>query len=148
MSSSISGIAGNDRDRFLNFAFANADMLVEVAADTQISWAAGAFASRFGRNAESFLRQPVEDLVAPAALHGRLAPVILRMNDARETRCVLGGLAVPDKAGRLCLTFGAVPVEPMTPAGPAQDRQSLLTQAEASLRAGQNRALGLLDVAD
>ncbi len=148
------------RDRFLNFAFASADLLVEVGADTTINWAAGAFASRFGRQADSFLRQPVEGLVAPAdrpalahglammALHGRLPPIILRLNDAQQTRCAMGGLAAPGREGRYCVTFGAVPTEPMTPSSAASDRETLASQAEAGLRTGQKQALSLLDVDD
>ncbi len=146
------------RDRFLNFAFAAADLLVEVGPDSSIGWAAGAFASRFGRQADSFLRQPVDALITPAdrpalahalaqvALHGRLSPLILRLNDAQQTRCSVGGLAVPDHAGRVCLTFGTLPVEPVAPPGLAPDRGILASQAEAGLRAGQRRALSLLDV--
>lgn len=158
MSSTADASPPNHRDRFLNFAFATADMLVEVGPDTAITWAAGAFASRFGEQADSFLRQPVEDLVTPAdrpalahalamaALHGRLSPTILRLNDAHKTRCTMGALAVPGRTGRLCLTFGAVPVEPLPVPSTAPDRGILASQAEASLRAGQSRALGLLDV--
>lgn len=146
------------RDRFLNFAFAAADLLVEIGPDTTIDWAAGAFASRFGRQADSFLRQPVEGMVTPAdrpalahalalaTLHGRLSPLILRLNDAQQTRCALGALAVPDRAGRLCLTFGAVPTEHAPPPSLAPDRSVLACQAEAELRTGQKRALSLLDV--
>ena len=146
------------RDRFLNFAFAAADLLVEVGPDTTIDWAARAFTSRFGRQADSFLRQPVEGMVAPAdrpalaralalaTLHGRLSPLILRLNDAQQTRCALGALAVPDRAGRLCLTFGTVPTEHVPPPSLAPDRSTLACQAEAELRTGQKRALSLLDV--
>lgn len=146
------------RDRFLNFAFASADLLVEVGPDTTIDWAAGAFASRFGRQADSFLRQPVEALVTPAdrpalahalalvALRGRLPPLILRLNDAQQTRCTVGGLAIPSQNGRFCLTFGAVPTEPLTPPSLAPDGATLASQAEAGLRSGQAQALSLLDV--
>jgi EAL domain-containing protein (putative c-di-GMP-specific phosphodiesterase class I) len=146
------------RDRFLNFAFAAADLLVEVGPDTAITWAAGAFASRFGHQADNYLRHPVEELVAPAdrpalahslalaTLHGRLAPLILRLNDPQQTRCAMGALAVPDRAGRLCLTFGAVPAEPPPMATVATEQGALAAQAEAGLRAGQKRALNLLDV--
>jgi len=151
--------ASSKRDRFLTFAFAAADMLVETGPDATIGWAAGAFASRFGAPAESFVGQPVESLIAPAdrsalahalalsALHGRLAPLILRLNDTRETRCALGALALPGQPGQLCLTFSAVPVEPMPIAGNLTDRSSLASEAEACLRAGLPRTLGLVDIA-
>lgn len=154
----VTAADASHRDRFLNFAFASADLLVEVGPDSTIDWAAGAFASRFGRQAESFLRQPVEALVTPAdrpalahalalvALRGRLAPMILRLNDPQQTRCAVGGLATPGKTGRYCLTFGAVPVEPLAPPTLAPDGATLASQAEAGLRSGQAQALSLLDV--
>ena len=147
------------RDRFLTFAFAAADLLVETGTDAKITWAAGAFTSRFGRVADCFIGQPVDELIAPAdrpalahalamaALHGRLAPLSVRLNDARETRCALGALAVPDHAGRLCLTLASLPVDAAPPPSVTASRTELASQAEASLRAGQSRSLGLLDVA-
>ena len=146
------------RDRFLNFAFAGADLLIEMGPDASIAWAAGAFTSRFGRHAESFLNQPVEALIAPAdrtafahalataALHGRLIPLILRLNDARQTPCTLGALAVPGQAGRLCLAIGAVAQAPVPMPSVAPGRGALASQAEAGLRAGLARSLNLLDI--
>jgi len=149
------------RDRFLPFAFAAADLLVETGADGTIAWAAGAFASRFGRAAEEFLGQPVEDLVAPddrlifshglaqAALRGRLPPMLLRLSDSKRTACALGALAVPDQVSHLCLTFSSLPAEAVPPSSLAAPpgRQTLQQQAEANLRAGQAKTLNLLDVA-
>ena len=148
-------------DRFLPFAFAAADLLVETGPDSKIVWAAGAFASRFGRAAETFLGVPIEELVAPpdrtilahalaqAALRGRLAPIVLRLNDTRTTHCAIGALAQPGQAGRLCLTFSSLPAEAVVPSSvaPPPARAALLLQGEASLRAGQSKTLNLLDVA-
>jgi len=159
MSSTQTLARSTNRDRFLVFAFAAADLLVETGPDATITWAAGAFASRFGVLPDAFFGHPIESLVAPAdrpalahalaltGLHGRMPPMIVRLSDPHETRCALGALAVPDVAGRLCLTFSALPAESLTSPTVALGGATLGRQAEASLRAGQPRSLGLLDVA-
>jgi EAL domain-containing protein (putative c-di-GMP-specific phosphodiesterase class I) len=159
MSSAKTSVRPAVRDRFLAFAFAAADLLVETGPDGKITWAAGAFAARFGIAPETFFGRPIESLVArvdrPAVahavaqtqMHGRMPPLIVRLNDGHETRCALGALAVPDETGRLCFTFGTLPAESLPSPTPELAGATLGRQAEASLRAGQPRSLGMLDVA-
>jgi len=76
------------RDRLVAFAFAAAELLVELAQDSSITWAAGAFQTRFGEPAERFVGRKLSSLIAPAdhdalgrtligaALSGHMPPVM------------------------------------------------------------------------
>jgi EAL domain-containing protein (putative c-di-GMP-specific phosphodiesterase class I) len=109
------------RERLLAFAFAPSDLLVEVDEDGLITFAAGAFPSRFGRAPAETLGTPVERLVAPEdraalqaglahlALKGRLRPVALRLADRELSPTAFAGLAIGGEAMRYCLTFGPLP---------------------------------------
>lgn len=111
------------RDRFVAFAFAAADLLVETTQDGRITFAAGAFGTRLGRSAESVMGQPVSELVAQAdhalldaALtrlrhDGRLAPVALRLAGPDSLPFALTGMLRPDPSPsrRLALCFAPLP---------------------------------------
>lgn len=69
-----------ERDRFVGFAFAHADMLVELDRSGTVLWANGALRSMLGVEAEDLVDEPFAQLVEPndavlvgAALH-RLQP--------------------------------------------------------------------------
>lgn len=144
------------QDRFLAFAFAAADLLVETTADGAIVFADGAFNARFHRPAASFAGRSVHWLVAAedqstlAAVltavrqHGRASPCVVRLADSEGSRMTLSALAM-DGGTRLYMTFGR-PVPEAMP-GPEQSGR-LAAAAEARLRtfgecaAGQ---LGLLE---
>lgn len=110
----------DDRERFVAFAFAGADLLLETTADGRTTFAAGAFRSRFGREPAELVGRHAASVVAPEdgpafaaclallAARGRIAPVPLRLADARRTPCVLTGLARsgPDGTVLHCLSFG------------------------------------------
>ncbi len=149
----------DNNERFVAFAFAAADMVVEVDLEGRITYAAGAFRSRLGAAPESFVGRPVAELVAPAdrdaldgALlllgeRGRLLPWMVRLSNAARTPVALAGLrlAQPDRPARLCLTFALPPV----PAGlivQATTAHRLLKAAEALLGAGPVSIMSLLDV--
>ena len=112
------------KDRFLAFAFAAADLLVEATADGTICFAAGAFKARFGLAPEQFTGRHIHRLFASAdkgaldlalyttALRGRLPPLVLRLSDAAATPMVMSGLAMPSETGRLCFTIGRLPALP------------------------------------
>ena len=55
-------LQASGRDRFLAFAFAASDLLVEVAADGTIGFAAGAFNARFGSLPELFVGRHLRHL--------------------------------------------------------------------------------------
>jgi EAL domain-containing protein (putative c-di-GMP-specific phosphodiesterase class I)/PAS domain-containing protein len=146
-------------ERFVAFAFAGAEMMVEAGPDGIITYATGAFRSRFGRPAESFLGGGVGDLVAPSDheslelalallnLRGRLMPMMVRMSDAGRTPLALAGIVVPSsgRPPRLCMTF-ARPPEPATTLLRPASAQSFARTTEEQLRAGACRDLVLLEI--
>jgi EAL domain-containing protein (putative c-di-GMP-specific phosphodiesterase class I) len=54
-----------ERDRFVGFAFAHADILVELDGDGRVCWADGALRSMLGVEADALLGQPIAKIVAP-----------------------------------------------------------------------------------
>ena len=94
-------------DRFLTFAFAAAELLVEINGDSRIVFAEGAFPARFGRTGSSFLGQRVQDLVAREQrsglgtalelLHatGRIRPTAIRLQHGRPFRAAMRGAFLP-----------------------------------------------------
>lgn len=144
------------RDRFLAFAFAASDLLVEVGAGGVILFAAGAFNARFGASPEHFVGRPLRELFAPGdhaavdlalsitALRGRLPPLVLRLADRLATPIAVSGLALPAANGRMSFTLGRLPRLP----GPADEEPRAVdfTQIlEQRLRTAQGGALSLLE---
>lgn len=153
-------IVRTDHDRFVGFAFASADLMVECDAEGTIRYATGAFPSAFGRPATAFLGRPLHDLVSPAdhpALadglllltgRGRLLPMTVRLANSRRTPLALAGLRLPEEHGlaSLCLSFAPLP---SPPAGALPTARSLGRVAEARLRAGADHgqdALHLIEL--
>ena len=146
------------KDRFLAFAFAAADLLVEVAADGAITFAAGAFNARFGGAPELFIGRHLSRLFAAAdrpaldlalsttLMRGRLSPLVLRLSDTAATPVVMSGLVMPSMAGRLCFTMGRLPALPAPASAAAQPPRSFARIAEERLRGNDGGALGLLDL--
>ncbi len=130
------------RERFVAFAFAAADLLLEAAADGQVLFATGAFPARLGRPAECFLARPARELVTPAdrpvfdaalrklVTEGRIAPVQIRLDGPTAEPMALTGLVHPGEVGsarRLALCFSPLP------AG-GSDRDARLADALAANR--------------
>jgi EAL domain-containing protein (putative c-di-GMP-specific phosphodiesterase class I) len=146
------------RNRLLAFAFAAADLLVEIAQDTSITWAAGAFLVRFGEPAEHFVGRKVSSLIAPAdhdalgrtlistSLCGHMPPVMLRLNDAAGTPCALAALILPGQVGRLCVTLGPVPIAPPAKGDGLRSAALFAQEVETQLNGEQAAKLGLLDI--
>ncbi len=146
------------RDRFLAFAFAGTDLLIEIAPNDTITWAAGAFQSRFGQPADSFVGSKIASLIAPAdhealartlvgvAMRGHTPPVVLHLNDATASPCAFAALKLPGDRPRLCVTLGPLPAPPPPKSAGAQPAPLFAREAEARLRTGQAAMLGLLDV--
>ncbi len=113
--------AQNGRDRFLAFAFAAADLLVEATPDGVVTFAAGAFRPRFGMEAGRFLGCHVSALIAPldqtalamalasVELRGRIAPLLVRLSDPLMSQACLSVMLMPGTPPRLCLTLGPAP---------------------------------------
>jgi EAL domain-containing protein (putative c-di-GMP-specific phosphodiesterase class I) len=146
------------RDRMLAFAFAGAELLVEIEPDATITWAAGAFQSRFGQPAESFVGSKLASLIAPVdhaalgrtllgiTMRGHTPPVVLHLNDTAASPCALAAMKVPGPHPRLCVTLGPLPAPPPAKSDGAQPAPTFAREAEARLRTGQATVLGLLDV--
>ena len=91
-------------DRFLAFAFAAADLLVETDLNGIISFAAGAFRSRLSAEARDYVGKPLSALFVPAdasdlvqaletvSLRGRIRPMILRLADAEASPASVAAL--------------------------------------------------------
>jgi PAS domain-containing protein len=88
----------DDRERFVTFAFAAADLLVEATADGRVTFAAGAFRSRLGCEPAALIGKPATSMVAAEdraafdtclrllGVRGRMAPTVLRLADAGRAR--------------------------------------------------------------
>jgi EAL domain-containing protein (putative c-di-GMP-specific phosphodiesterase class I) len=145
------------RDRFLAFAFAASDLLVEVGPDGTIDFAAGAFNARFGVVPELFLGRHLRNLFCSAdhgavdlamfitALRGRLPPLILRLSDVHGTSVAVSGLALPSAGGRMSFTLGRLPRLP-GPLGEDERPLDFARRLEQRVRGQEGGALSLLEI--
>ena len=153
-----SPIGLSQKDRFLAFAFAASDLLVEVSPAGAIGFAAGAFQARFGVAPEQFVghninrlfaqddRQALDLALSTTAIRGRLQPLVLRLADATATPMVVSGLVIPSAPGRLCFTIGRLPAMPDPAAEPSSSTGSFARLAEERMHNGEAGAIGLLDL--
>jgi PAS domain-containing protein len=137
-----------DRERFVAFAFAGADLLLETTMDGRIQFAAGAVRTYFDHEPSVLLGRPATSLIDAddhagftaclelLGARGRMGPTLLRLSNRRRSPCMLSGLARPgpDGTALFCLSFGPrATAASATPAGgcsPAAFRR----QAEQRLR--------------
>ncbi len=148
-----------NHERFVAFAFAGADMVVETDLDGKVTYAAGSFHDKYGKAAEWFIGRAVRELVAVVdheALHsalsllverGRLQPLMIRLSDPARTQLSLAGIALPTQAHplRLNLSFGR-PAAPLASPPRVGTPHALARMTEARLRAGTPCDLGLLEI--
>lgn len=162
---STSAPAGNGpADRFMAFAFAAADLLVETDLNGMVTFAAGAFRTRLAADARDYIGRPVSTLFAPAdkaqlaqvvglvSLRGRVRPVILRLADRLASPASVAVLMMPalepDGRPRLSFSIGPVPwMEGISPDGglTVEGPKSFARAAEEVLRAGGGQ-LGLVEL--
>jgi hypothetical protein len=153
-------------ERYVAFAFAAAEMLVETDCHGHIIFATGAFRARLNLPPEAVLGMPVSDLIAlkdRGAFHtalamlpvrGRLEPSAIALSDDNATPFVVSGLYLdmPGHPRRLCLSFAPppVPIAPgATPCGPAamlRDVEGRIRRAAADRRALPPDRLGLIEI--
>jgi EAL domain-containing protein (putative c-di-GMP-specific phosphodiesterase class I) len=150
----------DNTERFVAFAFAGADMVVETDAGGIVTYAAGAFHSKFGRPPEAFIDHAVRELVAPVdhevldtallllAERGRLLPLMIRLSDRERTPLALAGMALPARGFplRLCLSFARPPAPLASVRRAGGTPHALARAAEARLRAGTPCDLSLLEI--
>jgi PAS domain-containing protein len=134
-------------ERYVAFAFAAAEMLVETDCHGRIIFATGAFRARLNLPPEAVLGMPVADLIAlkdRGAFHtalamlpvrGRLEPSAIALSDDNATPFVVSGLYLdmPGHPRRLCLSFAPPPAPfapDVTPRGPA----AMLRDVEGRIR--------------
>lgn len=153
--SSLAQPPAQPRDRFLGFAFAAADLLLEAAQDGTITFADGAFPARFNKPSASFLGKNLRSLFVPTdhpalemsldalGRRGRIAPLVMRLNDSGRSQMGLAGLRLPGDPPRLCITLCRLPST-----APAQDDDStdFYAMAEARLRAQEQGGVGFVEL--
>jgi EAL domain-containing protein (putative c-di-GMP-specific phosphodiesterase class I) len=153
--------AAAPRDRFIAFAFAGADLLIEASIDGAITFAAGAFRQRMGIEPEQAVGRQLQTLVAAPdrvtltmalgalAARGRILPIVLRLNDAARTPASFAALVVPSTPPRICVTLGPVPTASEA-RGPVEsgDPRGFAREAEARLREGGGGELALVEVSN
>jgi PAS domain S-box-containing protein len=110
-----------ERDRFVAFSFAAADLLLEIDQDGRIRFVSGAARALTGRDTATLMGQSYKTLFVPddrrfvAVLlerlsnGNRLEPVIVHLvgSSGRSIPAVLGGCRLPSHQGALFLTFSA-----------------------------------------
>lgn len=159
---SRSSSPSTSRDRFLAFAFAAADLLVEVGPNGAIVFADGAFNARFRRPAGSFVGaglchlvaaedHPALDLMlATVQRHGRASPIVLRLADRDGSQMSVSALSMPASSApgstlHVYVTFS----RPALQGAPATERPQRFQDAvEARLRqaGGAGGQLSLVEV--
>lgn len=107
MPSSPAGAIRIERDRFVAFAFAAADLLLEVDEDGRIRFAAGALKSLTQRDAAELIGRPFVEVLSEADRSlakvllgslkdgGRLSPILVKLAPPTSLNVVLGGCRPP-----------------------------------------------------
>jgi EAL domain-containing protein (putative c-di-GMP-specific phosphodiesterase class I) len=110
-----------ERDRFVAFAFAAADLLLEVDGHGKILFASGASQSLTRHNPTELVGKSLFELIATGdqrlakilmtslARGGRLSPVALRLADENASVVIIGGCRLPSEEMHFHLSF-SVPV--------------------------------------
>jgi len=147
-------------ERFVAFAFAAADIMVETDAEGTVTYADGAFRSKFGHDPAAFIGRSVRELVAPGdhgmldtalsllAERGFLPPLMIRMSNAQRTPLALAGRVLPtrDLRPRLCLSFARPPAPLASVLRAGGTPHALARAAEARLRARIPSDLSLIEI--
>jgi EAL domain-containing protein (putative c-di-GMP-specific phosphodiesterase class I)/GGDEF domain-containing protein len=127
-----------ERDRFVAFAFAAADVVFEVGSDERIVYAAGATQAMTGRATGSLIGTLFHDLFAEThrgfvrslsrrvRLETRMAPVIVPLERAGKPALsvVLNGCRLPEKDNRLYFTVALRLGVPSATAAAARDEET------------------------
>jgi PAS domain S-box-containing protein len=155
-----------ERDRFVAFAFAAADLLIELDGAFRIRFVSGAASALTGRSGDELIGTSFFDLVAPAerpmtrafltslAVGGRLTPAAIRLAQGRVHSVVLGGCRLPADEEQyhiaLSLPVPALPVEGDATTGESAgllDSTAFAQLASETVRSKQPYTVTLLDVA-
>jgi EAL domain-containing protein (putative c-di-GMP-specific phosphodiesterase class I) len=161
---SVEALRG-ERDRFVAFAFAAADLLLELDAAFRIRFVGGAAAALTARSPDDLVDSSFFDLVAPSerpmvraflsalAVGGRMTPAAIRLADSKVPSVVLGGCRLPAQEERYHVSL-SIPV-PSAPTDPAVastesgllDRDAFTRLASETVNSPHPYTVTLLDVA-
>ncbi|HVZ07601.1 EAL domain-containing protein [Rhodopila sp.] len=140
------------------FAFASADVLIDLDPDGTIRWAGGAVSTVFDMPSRDAVGRQLCSLIAPRdrealaralaviASRGRLAPLLLGVANAAESRHVLSGMLVDGPAPRYLLTLAPPPDGKVSSLPWVRGGRDFQIEAANWLKAGQAGVMGLLDV--
>lgn len=132
----------SERDRFVAFAFAAADVVLELDAHCGVRYAAGATQALFEADSSELVGKGLFDLVAPEDRNrlrvamtavptaDRLPPISVQLCGESPARVVMTGYHLPDLEGRYFLAVG-------------YDRQSSAPMSRPEMK--RDQATGLLD---
>jgi EAL domain-containing protein (putative c-di-GMP-specific phosphodiesterase class I) len=139
----------SERDRFVAFAFAAADLLFEVDGEGRIRYAAGALKSLTGNDGAELIGRAFVDLldesdralakVLLASLEdgGRLSPILVKMAAPRPLNVALGGCRPPSPRESSQITITVLPARLAVDErhGARDPKTGLLTKDEFTRRA-------------
>jgi EAL domain-containing protein (putative c-di-GMP-specific phosphodiesterase class I) len=140
------------------YAFAAADLLVDVDADGVIGWIGGAFKMLPDLKPRDLVGKTIAELFAPRdrasltrallviAARGRLPPLLLRLAHGHGARCVVAGLTLGGAHKRFMVTIGPPPLARLADEPSVQTAGVFGKEAEAWLRHGEAGRLGLVDI--
>jgi EAL domain-containing protein (putative c-di-GMP-specific phosphodiesterase class I) len=143
-----------ERDRHVAFAFAGADLLIEVGAEGTISAASGAAHAVLGVDTRTLVGRPLTDFVTTGdrtfvhrllrqvCAQFRTDPAVVHLLRSDETpvSILLGGCRLPDHADRVFLSV-ALPPDALAPIPQPRDEATGLLTADA-FQAAAERASG------
>ena len=139
-----------DRDRFLSFAFAGSDLLIELDQQATMTFIAGSFKAFTGEVLESALNRPFSDIVAAAdetlaarsleqlCKRKRIGPIQIKFKHGNE-RVVLRGIQALDD-DMLYLAFSRLLAGSFPEAGDVDEETGLLTSASFEKIANRHMA--------
>ncbi len=127
-----------ERDRFVGFAFAAADALVELLDDHTVAYAAGAIQGLSGQSAAALTGQRFLDLVAPTdravmqavleapSRSGRFGPVTVGLvhPGGDVNRLAVSGTRLPSESARTYLALSTIRLGPAPEAPSAAERDA------------------------
>jgi EAL domain-containing protein (putative c-di-GMP-specific phosphodiesterase class I)/GGDEF domain-containing protein len=148
-----------ERDRHVAFAFAAADLLIEVSSAGTVIAASGAAQAVLDAGTKALLGQPIVELVAPGdrllvrqllkqvQVSLRIDPAIVRItrSDGTSSPVLLGGCRLPDRSDVLFITITLVPDALVEPTQERDAGTGLLSQDAfnaAAQRLGSDPARG------
>ena len=146
------------RDRFVGFAFAAAELLIETNPAGTIQFATGAFTRWFGVSGPELIGRSLGSLLSGedqatlaiclsvANVKGRIAPVNVRLANVERTPMALAGLSRPDAKQAICFTLGRMPENGYDHGDEFLAPEYLAGAMQSQIAQGVRGAIGLVEV--